>query len=464
MHAGRKVGVVAATVVVLGEGSPPVAPYLPDLPLVHAADRLDLAEILSLAEGDVVLVDAQLGCSGSFPIDDVCQPGASRVLVADGGTAPVRVAGGLVVSAGTSTAPLADHQGLAAGCLQVVQQDRQTLDQVVQDLDDGPTGRLWERILSGLVMAAVPVKPVLAAPFVVGEGPVVVAADPTGMQARRCARGGDGWLSELTVRRMSRVVTPVAVRLGLAPNTVTLISLVAGAAAVAFALPGTRWGYLLTALFMVVSLVLDCVDGEVARWTHRYSTSGAWLDAVGDRVKEYSIWFAVGWAVGQHGLLAADRHHLGAVHGQALPRLRVVVAVPALAARPGAAEPGPRPLAARRRRPAERATAFVATDLRNADRRALVVGRRPAADRRPVGDVHGAGNPRGGFAGLHGADPHSLESSRDRSRDGGPTAGHHRPGTAPAGVAHLSWMGCRRSPRDCLSCASQQAPLTGHGR
>ena len=132
-----------------------------------------------------------------------------------------------------------------------------------------------------------------------GAGPIPPAADPIRLQARRCARGGDGWLSERTVRPISRQVTPVAVRLGLAPNTITLVSLLAGAGAVVAALSGTRWGYLLTAALMLVSLVLDCVDGEVARWTHRYSKAGAYLDAVGDRVKEYSIWFAVGWAVAQ---------------------------------------------------------------------------------------------------------------------------------------------------------------------
>jgi hypothetical protein len=297
MDAGRKVGVVAATVVVLGEGSPQVAPYLPDVPVLRAGGPGELVRVLAGAEGDVVFVDAGLGCSGSFPVADVCRPGASRVLVADAGTAPVRTAGGLVVSAGTSAAPLTDHEALAAGCLQVAGQHREALDEVLTDLANGPSGRLWEQILSGLVMRAVPVKPVLAAPFVVGDGPVESAPDAIGMQARRCARGGDGWLSERTVRRMSRKVTPLAVRAGLAPNTVTVISLLTGAAAVACALTGTRWGYLATALLMVVSLVLDCVDGEVARWTHRYSRVGAWLDAVGDRVKEYSIWFAVGWAV-----------------------------------------------------------------------------------------------------------------------------------------------------------------------
>ena len=288
--------------VVLGDRQPRMADHLSAVGagiVGQAEDPEELAGLLAGIEGDVVLLDAQADCSGVYPIADVCATGASRVLVGAGGTAPLRIASGTVVSAGTSSTPLFDHQNQAVGCLRIAAADRGALDRALADLPDGPPGQMWEQLLSLLVMRAVSVKPVDAAPFEVGQGAVDRAAKPVGLQARRCARGGDGWVSERTVRRMSRAVTPVAVRWGLAPNTITLVSLLTGAVAVATALTGSRWGYLATAVLMIISLVLDCVDGEVARWTHRYSTSGAWLDAVGDRVKEYSIWFAVAWAVGQ---------------------------------------------------------------------------------------------------------------------------------------------------------------------
>ncbi len=281
---------MAAAVVVLGEGEPGIEVEV----TARASDAQGLREVLAGLEGDVVLLDPGLRCSGPYPVADVLVPGASRVLVGAGGSAPVRIASGVVVCAGTSQAPLTAADDRAAGMLQIAAVDRPALDAALEA--QAPPGEIWEQILSLLVMQAVTIKPVVAAPFEVGPS-VVLAADPVRLQARRCARGGDGWVSERTVRVWSRYVTPTAVRLGLAPTTVTVLSLLVGAAAVGTALIGTRWGYLLTAVLMVVSLVLDCVDGEVARWTHRYSKGGAWLDAVGDRVKEYAVWFAVGWAV-----------------------------------------------------------------------------------------------------------------------------------------------------------------------
>lgn len=277
----------------LGGGDPRI-----DVPITaRASDADELREVLKGIDGDVVLLDPRVACSGQFPVDDVCEGRGSRVLVGPGGTAAVRIAGSAIVCAGTSQAPLQDQQDFAAGCLKVSSADRPALLAAIDAVPEGPPGFLWEQLLSLMVMRAVTFTPVVAAPFEVGPE-VVAAPDPVRLQARRCARGGDGWVSERTVRRMSRHVTPLAVRMGLAPTTVTVLSLLVGAAAVGAALLGTRWGYLLTAVLMVVSLVLDCVDGEVARWTRRYSKGGAWLDAVGDRVKEYAVWFAVGWAVG----------------------------------------------------------------------------------------------------------------------------------------------------------------------
>lgn len=103
------------------------------------------------------------------------------------------------------------------------------------------------------------------------------------------ARAGDGFYSTFVVRRLSRPLTGVAVRLGLAPNTVTLVSLAIGLAA-AWLLTGDGVAVrVLGAVLLQLSLVVDCVDGEVARYTRRFTPLGAWLDGVGDRVKEYAV-------------------------------------------------------------------------------------------------------------------------------------------------------------------------------
>lgn len=108
----------------------------------------------------------------------------------------------------------------------------------------------------------------------------------------------DGFYSTFVVRKASKPLTRMALRLGLAPNTITLISFVVGiAAALSFA--GGSFAWLLTgAVLLQLSLVIDCVDGEVARATRRFSALGAWLDASTDRVKEFAAYggLAVGAA------------------------------------------------------------------------------------------------------------------------------------------------------------------------
>jgi phosphatidylglycerophosphate synthase len=53
---------------------------------------------------------------------------------------------------------------------------------------------------------------------------------------------------------------------------------------------GTRAGFVTAGALLLASFVLDCTDGQLARYSLRYSTLGAWLDATFDRVKEYAYY------------------------------------------------------------------------------------------------------------------------------------------------------------------------------
>ena len=108
-------------------------------------------------------------------------------------------------------------------------------------------------------------------------------------------RVDDGFYSTFVVRRASKPLTRLALRLGWSPNTITLISFAVGlGAAVLFAI-GLRWSLVLGALALQLSLVIDCVDGEVARATRRFTALGAWLDAWTDRVKEFCAYAGLAW-------------------------------------------------------------------------------------------------------------------------------------------------------------------------
>jgi phosphatidylglycerophosphate synthase len=96
-------------------------------------------------------------------------------------------------------------------------------------------------------------------------------------------------------------VTAIALSRGWTPNVITVWSLVVGLAAAACFATGDRGGLVVGAVLLQVSLVIDCVDGEVARYTRRFSALGAWLDAVFDRVKELVVYAALAVGSLRHG-------------------------------------------------------------------------------------------------------------------------------------------------------------------
>lgn len=110
------------------------------------------------------------------------------------------------------------------------------------------------------------------------------------IRALQANRVDDGFYSTFIVRKLSKPLSGLAIKLRISPNFVTVISFIVGIlAALSFA-QGARWALVLGALLLQISLILDCVDGEVARATHRFSVIGAWLDASTDRVKEYAVY------------------------------------------------------------------------------------------------------------------------------------------------------------------------------
>ena len=97
-----------------------------------------------------------------------------------------------------------------------------------------------------------------------------------GLTARGLVRG---WLT-LTYR----LARPLALR-RVAPNVLTLLGLLAALLAVPLAVVGGRWA-LLAAVAVVLSGLLDNLDGAVAVLTNRVSAWGGVLDSVSDRLSD----------------------------------------------------------------------------------------------------------------------------------------------------------------------------------
>ncbi len=146
------------------------------------------------------------------------------------------------------------------------------------------------------------------------------SADIPTLIARHAARPGDGWYSTFVLRRISARLTPGAVRRGITANRVTIGSALVGLLGAALFAVGGRAALAAGALLLQLSLVLDCVDGEIARATRTRSAIGGWLDAATDRVKEYAalagLAFAAGhlgqhvWLLAAAGLVVQTARHL----------------------------------------------------------------------------------------------------------------------------------------------------------
>lgn len=94
------------------------------------------------------------------------------------------------------------------------------------------------------------------------------------------------WLGPVLMRHLSPYVSRTCVRLGMSANQVTgLMIVTALAAAGSLLVPGV-WGPLLCVFFGQSQLLLDCADGEVARWRKMTSPKGIFLDAVGHYTAE----------------------------------------------------------------------------------------------------------------------------------------------------------------------------------
>ncbi|NDF02579.1 MAG: CDP-alcohol phosphatidyltransferase family protein, partial [Actinobacteria bacterium] len=109
-------------------------------------------------------------------------------------------------------------------------------------------------------------------------------SNPNKLRLQLANRSNDGFFSTFVLRKISKVFTRVALNLKLKPNFITVVSFLVGVFA---AIEFSRSNYISGAIFLQFSLILDCVDGEVARYTKQFSRFGAWLDALSDRVKEF---------------------------------------------------------------------------------------------------------------------------------------------------------------------------------
>ncbi|ELS58139.1 DUF5941 domain-containing protein [Streptomyces viridochromogenes] len=118
----------------------------------------------------------------------------------------------------------------------------------------------------------------------------VAAVDDEAVRLKSAVKSRDGFFTTFFISPYSRYLARWCARRGLTPNQVTTASLLTALIAAGCAATGTRGGFIAAGVLLLASFVLDCTDGQLARYDLQYSTLGAWLDATFDRAKEYAYY------------------------------------------------------------------------------------------------------------------------------------------------------------------------------
>ncbi|WNI21104.1 DUF5941 domain-containing protein [Streptomyces sp. ITFR-16] len=248
-----------------------------------AADVTEAARLLSAVPADdrVALVDPRF----------VGHVHALRLALTDPRFPAAAVPGALTAQPGARPALVralrttteAVGAGVPAGSTAVVT-DRTVPGRLAAAMD--AEGAEVQRPELGSLVAAVPTDEAARA----AARSAVDAVDDEAVRLRSAVKARDGFFTTYCISPYSRYLARWCARRGLTPNQVTTASLLTALVAAGCAATGTRGGYVAAGLLLLFSFVLDCTDGQLARYSLQYSTMGAWLDATFDRAKEYAYY------------------------------------------------------------------------------------------------------------------------------------------------------------------------------
>jgi phosphatidylglycerophosphate synthase len=107
-----------------------------------------------------------------------------------------------------------------------------------------------------------------------------------------------GWY---VARPVSRVLARGFLSTTISPNQVTMLALACGLAAAALLVRGGAIGAAVAGGLLILGVLLDNVDGDLARLRLQFSRFGEWLDSIGDEVVTLSVTAAMGLGLVRDG-------------------------------------------------------------------------------------------------------------------------------------------------------------------
>jgi phosphatidylglycerophosphate synthase len=199
--------------------------------------------------------------------------------------------------AGLIADPRIANGTLAGGALKVASPDLVT----APDGEDAVASLTEQLERAGVALREAPLRGMAwARPATPEEAEVAIAAadavDEEQIRLDSAVKPVDGFFTTFFVSPYSRYIARWAARRGITPNQVTVASFAVGLLAAAGFATGERWGLVAGAILLQVAFTLDCVDGQLARYSRQFSDFGGWLDATFDRSKEWVVF--AGLAIG----------------------------------------------------------------------------------------------------------------------------------------------------------------------
>jgi phosphatidylglycerophosphate synthase len=164
----------------------------------------------------------------------------------------------------------------------------------------------------------------------------VAAIDEDRALLRLAVKEKDDFFTTYAVSSWSPLVTRLCARLRMTPSGVTLVSILFVVVAALGFWQASRPAMIIGGVLLYLGFMLDCVDGQLARYTRSFGAFGGWIDTMADRAKEYiayaglaagaeRIGLPYAWPLAIAAMLLQTVRHMtdawyGALHDEAAKR------------------------------------------------------------------------------------------------------------------------------------------------
>ena len=286
---------------------------LDSLTVTAETSLLEILELLKGSTKDLLLIDERTIITDphlELLTDYPRSTSAALVAIVKNGNTLVRQ--NRVASASSKSHKVTIGNRDFVGALRLCQKQRELIVPALENaIAFKAKGNALDLLLVALVRATIKVDAVdvLSAPWSRSDDSLerervrseIKGLNIAALRLKMANRANDGFFSVFFLRKFSKILTWVAVKVGATPNQVTLLSFAIGLYSAYSFSRGTFLSTLLGAILLQVSIIVDCVDGELARYTRKFSKLGAWLDAVTDRVKEYLVFLGLAYGASLEG-------------------------------------------------------------------------------------------------------------------------------------------------------------------